>query len=112
MEAVRRGDLVTVSIGGPYGKPRPALVLQSDAFAAIPSITLAPLTSDLIDAPLLRLTVEPTPANGLRAASQVMIDKVMTVPRGRVGDVIGQADAELLKGVRSALIDFLELAQD
>lgn len=112
MEVVRRGDLVTVSVGGPYGKPRPALVLQSDAFAAVPSITLAPLTSELLDAPLLRLTVPPTPDNGLRTLSQVMIDKVMTVPKRRVGDVIGRLEANLLSAVSRALIRFLELDRD
>lgn len=103
---------MTVSIGGPYGKPRPALVLQSDAFSVIPSVTLAPLTTELLDAPLLRLSVSPTPENGLRTHSQVMIDKVMTVPKNRVGNVIGQLDADLSKSVGRALIRFLDLDRD
>jgi mRNA interferase MazF len=86
--------------------------LQSDSFAAIPSLTLAPLTSELVDAPLLRLNVDPTPANGLKKPSQVMIDKVMTVPRSRVGTVLGDADKALVSAVGRALIRFLELDQD
>ncbi|MGY9040082.1 MAG: type II toxin-antitoxin system PemK/MazF family toxin, partial [Rhodobacterales bacterium] len=76
---VRRGDLVTVALQGDYGKPRPALVIQADQFADLGSVVILPITSTLVDAPLLRPTVEPTPENGLRKASQIMLDKPMTV---------------------------------
>jgi mRNA interferase MazF len=112
VDLLKRGDLVTVSIAGDYGKPRPALIIQSDLFAAIPSVTLLPLTSDLIEAPVLRLLFEPTPANGLRQRSHVMIDKALTVPRSRVGAVIGQAEPAQMRAVRDALIRFLDLDQD
>jgi mRNA interferase MazF len=69
---VRRGDLVTVAVSGDYGKPRPAPIVQADVYAEHPSVTVLPLTSELIDAPLLRVTVEPGASTGLRLRSQVM----------------------------------------
>ena len=104
---MRRGDLVTIAIGGDYGKPRPALVVQDDAFVELPSVTVLRLTSELNDAPLIRVTVEPTPENGLRAVSQVMIDKAVTVSRERIGGVIGRLDVAGLQAVSQALLDFL-----
>jgi mRNA interferase MazF len=109
MEGVRRGDVVTIAVAGDYGKPRPALVVQADAFEAIPSVTVLPLTSQLIEASLVRITIPPASANGLRAVSQVMIDKAITVPRVRVGAVIGRLDADALRAVGSALSRFLDL---
>jgi mRNA interferase MazF len=106
---VGRGDLVTVVVPGGYGKPRPALIVQSDAFGEIPSLTVLPLTSDLQPTPLLRITVEPSPANGLERASQIMIDKAVTVPRAKIGRHIGRLDAALMPEVGSALAAFLGL---
>jgi len=106
---MRRGDLVTIAISGDYGKPRPALVVQDDAFAELPSVTVLRLTSELHDAPLVRVTVEPTPENGLRSVSQVMIDKAVTVPRERIGGVIGRLDGDGLHAVSRALLGFLGL---
>ncbi|MGB3554783.1 MAG: type II toxin-antitoxin system PemK/MazF family toxin [Jannaschia sp.] len=91
---MRRGDLVTVALSGDYGKPRPAVVIQSDLFEAHPSVTVLPLTSALRDAPLFRLLVEPSPETGLRVPSDVMVDKPVTVARGKVGETIGRLDAE------------------
>ncbi len=101
--------MVTIALTGDYGKPRPALVVQSDAFAAIPSVTVLPLTSDLHDEDLIRITLAPTPDNGLRATSQVMIDKAVTVSRGKAGAVVGRVDAEALRSVDLALGRFLGL---
>ena len=109
MEGVRRGDVVKVALSGDYGKPRPALVVQADVFDAIPSVTILPLTSQLIDATLIRISIPPTSVNGLRVASQVMIDKAITVPRSRVGGVIGRLDEEALGTVGAALRRFLDL---
>ena len=106
---MRRGDVVTVALSGDYGKPRLALVVQADVFDAIPSVTVLPLTSQLTDASLIRITVPPAPANGLRVVSQVMIDKAITVPRGRVRGVIGHLDGEALGTVGAALSSFLDL---
>jgi len=84
---VRRGDLVTVALQGEQGKPRPALVVQADHFAGLSSVTVLPLTGTLIEAPLLRIAVEPSPENGLARRSQVMVDKPQTPPRGKLGPV-------------------------
>ncbi len=78
-EAPRRGELVTIAISGDYGKPRPALVIQSDAFLDLPSVTVLRMTSAQRDWPLLRISVTPSSENGLRNPSQIMIDKAATV---------------------------------
>ena len=80
---MRRGDLVTIALQGDFGKPRPALIVQSDHFDAHPTVTVLLISSALVAAPLLRVTVEPDELNGLRARSQIMVDKAMTVMRGR-----------------------------
>ena len=105
-----RGDLVTVAAPGEYGKPRPALVIQSDLFADHPSTTLCLVTSDLRDTPLFRLTVDPTEANGLRQRSQVMVDKILSVPRERVGAVIGHLDRTTMVTVERALALWIGIA--
>src|SRR5713101_818495 len=87
---MRRGDIVTVSLPGDYGKPRPALVIQSDLFDEHPSLTVLPITSHLIDAPLLRIGIGPE--SGLERSSQIQIDKPQTPRRERIGAVIGRAD--------------------
>jgi mRNA interferase MazF len=82
---MKRGDLVVVAIAGDYGKPRPALIVQADVFnEAQGSVTVVPVTTALVDAPLFRLMAEPTPSNGLRSLSQLMVDKITMIPRGRV----------------------------
>ncbi len=106
---ISRGDLVSVVLSGDYGKPRPALVVQDDAFSALPSLTLLPLTSDLRDAPLVRITAEPSRDNGLQRRSQVIIDKAATVPHSRLGRRIGQLDADTMRSVGAALARFLGL---
>lgn len=107
---MRRGDIVVASPPGDYGKPRPVLVVQADAYAGLPSATVLPLTSDLADAPLIRVTVEPEMGNGLRRLSQVMIDKPVTIPRSKLGDRIGQIDPATMRAINSALARFLGLA--
>ena len=88
---MRRGDLVTVAAAGDYGKPRPVVVVQTDAFPeSYASVVVCQLTSDLADAPDFRVTIEPKPENGLRQTSQVMADKLVTIRRERVGQKIGR----------------------
>jgi mRNA interferase MazF len=99
----QRGDLVTVSLQGDYGKPRPALVVQSDLLAGLDSVVLCPITSDLRDA-AFRVTVEPGPVNGLRALSQVMVDKLSTLPRAKISPPFGRLDAASLRAVDRALL--------
>lgn len=106
---MRRGDLVTVAVSGDYGKPRPALVVQADVYAAHPSVTVLPLTSELVDAPLLRVTAEPDAGTELRLRSQVMVDKATTIPRAKVGSRIGRLDTATLTRVSQALAAFLDL---
>ena len=107
---LRRGDLVTVALSGDYGKPRPALVIQSDLFDCHPSVTILPVTSERRGTPLFRIDVAPDPGNGLRTPSQIMIDKAQTLPREKVGSVIGRlTDAELVR-VERALALFLGFA--
>ena len=84
------GDIVTAALPGASGKPRPAVVVQSDIVpATYRTVTLLPITSELEPAPAFRITVDPSPANGLRKVSQIMVDKTMTHLREKVGAVIG-----------------------
>lgn len=104
---VKRGDVVTVSAQGDYGKPRPAIVIQSNFLNAADSVLVVLLTSTVADAPLYRLTVEPTAENGLKVVSQVMVDKVMAYPRAKCGLVIGHlsgADMLALNNMLSVMI--------
>ena len=107
---VRRGDLVTVALSGGYGKPRPALVIQSDLFKEHPSVTILPVTSELRNTPIFRITVEPTKRTNLQKPSQIMVDKTHTVPREKIGQVFGRVDDEILLAVNRALAVFLGFA--
>ena len=107
---MKRGDLVTLALPGAYGKPRPALIIQSDLFDAHPSVTVLPVTSDLRDTPLFRIRVQPIDANGLRAVSEVMVDKAHTVTREKIGRKIGRLDDEAMMAVNRALATFLGFA--
>ena len=107
---MRRGDLVTVAMPGDFGKPRPALVIQSDQFSATATATVLLISATPIDAPLIRLTVEPTPENGLHKPSQVMIDKAMTVRREKLGAPFGRLDDDTMVAVNRGLTLFLGLA--
>lgn len=104
---MKRGDLVTVAIQGDFGKPRPALVIQADLFSAHSTVTVLPITSTLVDAPLLRVTLAPSADNGLQQASQVMVDKTMTVMRDKAGPVFGRIEAPALLEVDRCLAVFL-----
>ena len=107
---MKRGDVVTVALQGDLGKPRPALVIQSDLFDAHPSVTILPVTSDLRATPLFRIAVNPTPDNGLNKPSQVMVDKPQSVARDKIGAVVGRLDDAAMLAVNRALAVFLGLA--
>lgn len=107
---MKRGDFVTIALSGDYGKPRPALVIQSDLFDAHPSVTVLPVTSELREAPLFRIRVEPTDDNGLRKTSEVMVDKTQTVALDEIGHTIGHLDDESMLAVNRALAVFLGFA--
>ena len=93
---MRRGNLVTVAAKGDYGKPRPAVVVQSDWLSDTESVLVCLMTHVLRDAPLFRLTVHPSADNGLREVTQIMADKVMAVRRDKCGQVIGRLDEETM----------------
>lgn len=107
---MKRGDLVTVTLQGDQGKPRPALVVQADLFDDLHAVTLLPLTGTLVDAPLIRVTIMPTPQNGLAKPSQIMIDKLQTPLRTKVGQIVGHLDDGTLLAVNRAMAVFLGLA--
>jgi mRNA interferase MazF len=107
---MKRGDIATIALQGDYGKPRPALVIQSDLFAEHPSVTILPITSDLRDAPIFRIAITPNDLNGLKTLSQVMVDKAMTVPRERCGNTFGRLDDVDMLEVTRALAVFLGIA--
>lgn len=111
MDRLKRGDLVVVALPGDYGKPRPALIVQADLFNEThASITIVPVTSTLVDAPLFRLTVEPSQENGLRSLSQLMVDKVTTVSRARIAQTIGRLEDHLVLRVSRALALWVGIA--
>ena len=106
-----RGDLVPVALQGDFGMPRPALVIQANAFSEHTSVTVLPITGTLLAAPLLRVTLQPTAENGLQKPSQVMVDKAMTVKRDKVGPAFGHIDADALVEVERCLAVFLGIAK-
>ena len=95
---------------GDFGKPRPALVIQSDQFDQTATVTVLLISGTIVDAPLLRPRVEPTSGNGLRKPSQVMVDKAMTVRRDRLGEVFGRLEDDILLSITRSLAVFLGLA--
>lgn len=109
---MKRGEVWTVSGGGPYvGKPRPAVIVQEDRFDSTNSITLCVFTTDPTEAPLLRMLIEATDRNGLSSASRLMVDKVTTVPKARLGKRIGKLNDEDVVRLNRALTVFLGLAR-
>lgn len=108
---MRRGDIWTVSGGKDYaGKPRPVVIVQDDAFDVTDSITICAFTTDPADAPLFRLPIEPNGRNGLRSSSRLMVDKITTVPKSKVGEQIGRLDDEDVVRLNQAVMVFLGLA--
>lgn len=108
---MKRGDIVVVSLPGNFGKPRPALIVQADLFNDThSSITLLPITSTVVDAPLFRMTLDPSKQNGLRRVSQLMIDKLITVRRERVRKTVGRINDHMLIQVNRALAVWIGIA--
>src|SRR5215472_9960285 len=92
---MRRGDVVAVAAAGDYGKPRPAVIVQTDAFPEThASVVICQMTSEIVDAPDFRVMINPSERNGLRVPSQVMAGKPVTVRRGRIGRSIGRLDPD------------------
>jgi mRNA interferase MazF len=108
---VKRGDIWTVSGGRDYaGKPRPVVIVQDDSFDATDSITICTFTTNETDAPLFRLPVQPNERNGLRAACRLMVDKITTVQKTKVGARVGRLDDEDILRLNQAMLVFLGLA--
>lgn len=106
-----RGDFVTIAMQGDFGKPRPALIIQANQFCEHATVTVLPVTSTLVAAPLLRITVSPSAENGLHKPSQVMVDKAMTVNRDKVGPAFGRINADALVEVERCLAVFFGIAK-
>jgi mRNA interferase MazF len=109
---VKRGDLVLVATAGDYGKPRPSLIVQSDLFQEHPSVTVCLLTSHLRQTPLFRYEVEPCIDNGLSSTSQVQIDKLMTIPRQEIGQVIGRLSTKQMNEITKLLVLWVGVADE
>ncbi len=108
---MRRGEIWTIAGGkDDAGKPRPAVIVQDDRFDATDSITICAFTTDETDAPLFRLPVQPNERNGLRAICRLMVDKMTTVPKTKVGARVGRLDDEDILRLNQAVLVFLGLA--
>lgn len=108
---ISRGDVVTVAAAGDYGKPRPAVVVQTDAFPQThSSVVVCQMTTDLVEAPDFRVTIEPDSDTGLRARSQIMADKPVTIRRSRIGRRIGRLDPADMARLNAALAFVMGLA--
>ena len=108
---MRRGDIWTVAGGKDYvGKPRPVVIVQDDSFDATASITICAFTTDVTEAPLFRLPVEPNDRNGVLATSRLMVDKITTIPKSRLGAQIGRLDDDDILRLNQATLIFLGLA--
>ena len=108
---MNRGDFVTIAMQGDFGKPRPALVIQSDPFNEHATVTVLLVSSTLVDAPLFRVTVQPDKINSLQKPSQVMVDKAMTVKRDKIGDSFGTASDAVMLEIGRCLAVFLGIAR-
>jgi mRNA interferase MazF len=108
---MNRGNFVTIAMQGDFGKPRPALVIQSDQFNEHATVTVLLVSSTLIDAPLFRVTVQPDKINNMQKPSQVMVDKAMTVKRDKLGEAFGSAGDEVMLEVGRCLAVFLGIAR-
>ncbi len=107
---MRRGDIWTISGGKDYAdKPRPVVIVQDDSFDATDSVTVCALTTDETDAPLFRLPVEPNARNGLHAPSRLMVDKITTVPKTKIGTRVGRLNDGDIRRLNQAVLIFLGL---
>jgi len=108
---MNRGSFVTIAMQGDFGKPRPALVIQSDQFNEHATVTVLLVSSTLVDAPLFRVTVQPDKTNNMQKPSQVMVDKAITVKRDKLGPAFGSAGDEIMLEVGRCLAVFLGIAR-
>lgn len=107
---MRRGDLVTVILPRAYGKPRPGLIVQSDRYMALGSVTFLPLTTEVLPKQVFRISIDPTAENGLQKPSQIMADKCSTLPLDKIGAVFGRLHNDDMTRVDRVLAAFLGFA--
>ena len=105
---LKKGDVVTVATQGDYGKPRPAVVFQSDTIAT-DSVLLIPFTTHLISPSKIRIVIKPKPENGLQKISQTMTEKITAVKREKIGETIGRLDAQEIRKIEQALLSVLDI---
>jgi mRNA interferase MazF len=108
---VKRGDLVTVSLPGDYGKPRPAVIIQSDVLATLDSVLVCPITKTIVDASLVRVTIDPSPMNGLQHLSQIMVDKITALRRGKIDEPFGCLTDQQIAAVNRSILLVVGLAE-
>ncbi len=109
---MKRGEIWTVSGGAEYlGKPRPAVIVQADEYSHIRSITLCPMSTHPVTERGIRLLVQPSAANGLSQPSQIMVDKISTASKAKLGEFVGRLEPWRLDQLNRALADFLDLKQ-
>jgi mRNA interferase MazF len=107
---MKRGQIVTIAMQGDFGKPRPALIIQSDLFNEThPSITVLLVSSELVNAPLFRINLSPDACNGLNKPCQILVDKPMTIKREKIGTIIGQVDDAVMLQVNRAIAVWMGL---
>ncbi len=110
---MKRGDVVIISAPGDYGKPRPAVIVQTDFLNAThPSLIVCPITSHRVDAPLLRIDIHPSSRNGIREPSQIMADKLITMRREKIGGKIGQLSKQTMARLNGILLFVLGVAEN
>lgn len=109
---MKRGEIWTVAGGKDYaGKPRPAVIVQDDSFSGSDSITVCIFTTNPTEAPLFRLLVRPSERNGLKAPSRLMVDKLTTVPRTKLGECLGHLEDDDMLRLHRAMLVFLGMAE-
>lgn len=107
---MKRGQIVTIAMQGDFGKPRPALIIQSNLFNEThPSITVLLVSSDLVNAPLFRIDLSPDEGNGLKKPCQILVDKPMTIKREKIGMIVGQVSDAVMLQVNRAIIVWMGL---
>jgi mRNA interferase MazF len=107
---MRHGSIAIGALPGDYGKPRPLLIIQSDKFDGMAAVTVVPLTSNETMDAYWRIAIAPSQANGLTLRSDIMVDKIMSISREKLTQVIGEVDSSTLARVKAAVVDFLDLA--
>ncbi len=107
---IKRGSIVTCVITGDFGKPRPALVIQADLYNPThPSVVVLPITTHLLETPLFRIDIAAGKQNGLKQASQIMVDKVTALKRERIRQILGRVSPALMQACEVSLLEFLQL---